>query len=170
MYHPDKYGQHNDALERFCTAFNEAALKAGGLIFMNPSAIENFREDGEIIHRPTGRKTLYDFEKRFSYYDSCGKFRFDTFGQFERKIQKAEITLSIQCSRDEKCFIIAWHEDYKKEKIVYLSSKTASGGSEKGGKRFTKDFLEIDYTDMDKFYRILEKAFMTGFNCQSFKI
>lgn len=170
MYHPDKYGHHNDALEKFCNVFNEAAAKVGGLILMKASEVENFREDGEIIYKPTGKRILYDFEKRFSYYDSCGSFKFDTFGQFERKIQKPEITLSIQCSRDERCFIIAWHEDYKKEKIVYMHSRTASGGTENTGKRFTKDFLELSYAEMDKFYKILEKAFNSGFNCQSFKI
>jgi len=170
MYHPDKYGHHNDALKKFCKTFNEAASKAGDLIFMKPSDTENFREDGEIIYKPTSKMILYDFEKRFSYYDSCGRFKFDTFGQFERKIQKSEIALSIQCSRDEMCFIIAWHEDYKEEKIVYLHSITASGGTENTGKRFTKNFLELSYSDMGKFYKILEKAFISEFNCQSFKI
>lgn len=170
MYHPDKYGHHNNALENFCKTFNAAAVKAGDLIYMKPSDIENFREDGEIIFRKTGKMILYDFEKRFTYYDACGRFKFDTFGQFERKIQKPEISLSIQCSSDEKCFIIAWHEDYKKEKIVYIRSKTGSGGTEGTGKRFTKDFLELSYNNMDKFYKILLKAFEGGFNKQSFNV
>lgn len=169
MYHPEKYRHHNTALQKFCTAFNTAAMKMGELLSMKPSDVENFREDGEIIYKPAGRQILYDFEKRFSYYDGCGRFKFDTFGQFERKIQKPEIALSIQCCKDEQCFMIAWHEDYQREKIVYLHSKTASGSTENTGKRFTKNFIELSYDEMDKFYRILEKAFQEGFNCNSFK-
>lgn len=170
MYHPDKYSSHNEALEKFCETFNQAAVKEDDKIFMKPSDIENFREDGEIIYKPADKRILYDFEKRFSYFDECNKFKFDTFGQFERKIQKPEIALSIQCSKDEKCFIIAWHEDYKKEKIVYLRSRTGSGGTEGTGKRFTKDYLQLSYAEMDKFYKILLKAFAHGFNLQSFNV
>ena len=158
------------ALERFCKTFNEVARRMGNEINMKVSEIENFRDDGEIVHIPTGRKILYDFEKRFTYYDECGRFKFTTFGQFERKIQKSEISCSIQCSKDEKCFILAWHDDYKKEKIEYVGSKTASGRFERTGKRFTKDFLEIKYSEMNKFYNILKKAFKEGFNCRSFNI
>lgn len=135
---------------------------------MQPSTTENFREDGEIFHSVTGQKILYDFEKRNSYYDAYGKFKFSTFGQFERKIQKPEIALSIQCSKNQDGFIIAWHADYQKEKIVYLHSKTASG-TENTGKRFTKDFIEIRYSEMSLFYKMLAKAFTTkNFNASCF--
>jgi len=74
MYHPDKYNPHNEALDRFISIFNEVAKKEGEQLFMKPSDIENFREDGEIIFKPTGANTLYDFEKRNRYYDTCGNF------------------------------------------------------------------------------------------------
>lgn len=170
MYHPDKYKVHNDALDRFCHAFNEVALQEGGLLLMKPSEMENFREDGEIFYLPTGAHTLYDFEKRNKYYDSCG-FAFRDFGQFERKIQKPEISLSIQCCKDETCFCMAWHEDFKKEQIKYIGSVTASGKKEFTGKRFTTAFQELKYREMDKFYRMLTKAFTTNqFNGSSLKI
>lgn len=168
MYHPDKYILHNKALDTFCRRFNEIADKYGNIIKMAPSAKENFREDGEITFTPTNQQILYDFEKRFSYYDSFQKFQFDTFGQFERKIAKPEIRLSIQCSKQENGFIIAWHEDYLREKIEYISSKTATG-IEKTGKRFTRHYLELPYTSMDIFHQILFKAFAQNqFNASSF--
>lgn len=170
MYHPEKYSHHNDALSKFCTLFNQTATALDNLITMNPSPTENFREDGEIVFKPGNQKILYDFEKRFSYYENYGNFKFDTFGQFERKIQKPEISLSIQCSKNENGFIIAWHEDYKNERVVYLNSKT-SNGSENTGKRFTKNFKELKYTEMDKFYTMLYKAFTNNcFNASCFRI
>ena len=169
MYHPDKYIHHNKALDHFCALFNEAAALSGDLLNMKPSAVENYREDGEIVYKPQNKKILYDFEKRFSYYDGYKKFKFDTFGQFERKIQKPEISLSIQCSKDEGGFIIAWHEDYRQEKIIYIASKTA-GGTERTGKRFTKKYKELAYEEMGRFYQMLNKAFTENcFNATCFE-
>lgn len=170
MYHPDKYSHHNEALDRFCAAFNEASKKEGGLLFMKQSDIENFREDGEIVYLPTGAITLYDFEKRNKYYGTCG-FTFPDFGQFERKIQKPEISLSIQCSKDEKCFCIAWHEDFKKEQIKYIGSVTGLGNKEFKGKRFTTAFKELKYSEIDKFYKMILKAFSGKvFNASCFQL
>ena len=170
MYHPDKYRPHNEALDRFCTLFNQVAAKLGNLLCMQPSAIENFREDGNIFYTLTGASILYDFEMRDRHYNSCG-FPFKDFGQFERKILKPEIALSIQCSKDEKCFCIAWHEDFKKEQIKNIGSRIGSGGKEYTGKRFTVAFKEIKYSDMEDFYLMLLKAFSDKtFNATCFKI
>ena len=170
MYHPEKYIHHNKALDNFCALFNEAAAKVGDLLHMKPSAIENFREDGEIFYKPQNTRILYDFEKRFSYYDNYKMFKFDTFGQFERKIQKPEISLSIQCSKNEDGFIIAWHEDYRQENIAYINSKTANGW-ERTGKRFTKKYSELAYHEMERFYLILNKAFTENcFNASCFEL
>lgn len=170
MYHPEKYIHHNKALDHFCALFNEAAARLGDLIYMKPSAIENFREDGEIVYKLQNTRILYDFEKRFSYYDNYKMFKFDTFGQFERKIQKPEISLSIQCSKNEDGFIIAWHEDYRQEKIAYINSRTANGW-EKTGKRFTKKYRELAYHEMERFYKILNKAFTENrFNASCFEL
>jgi len=170
MYHPDKYHPHNEALGRFCEAFNDVARNAGDLIFIRTSDTENFIEDGEIIYRATNKSILYDFEKRNSYYNTCG-FPFLDFGQFERKIKKPDISLSIQCSKDEKCFCIAWHEDFKKETIKYIGSLTGYGNKEHTGKRFTKKFKELNYSEMDQLYQMLLKAFTSNnFNSSCFEI
>lgn len=171
MYHSDKYKESNDSLERFCRAFNSVAADLGNDIIFQVSKVENFRDDGAVMHMKQKRKLLFDWEKRHSYYDTYGSFKFDTFGQFERKIRKPEILLSIQCSTDEKGFCIAWHEDFKKEQVVAIGSKTANGGREYDGKRFTKKFIEISYDNMDIFYRILQRAFQSNsFNSDSFNI
>lgn len=170
MYHADKYKDSNDSLERFCKQFNATAATLGGIVKMEVSPVENFRDDGKIIHVPTNAHVFYDWEKRHTYYSGCGEFKFDSFGQFERKIRKSEIELSIQCSSDEKCFIIAWHNDFRKEEKRIIGSKTASGEREYDGKRFTKEFVEISYSKMDIFYNILVKAFKTNsFDSTSFK-
>lgn len=171
MYHSNKYKESNDSLERFCDVFNKISADLGGEITFDISQVENFRDDGKIIHHAQNRVILFDWEKRHSYYDKCGAFKFDTFGQFERKIRKPEIELSIQCSTDEKCFCIAWHQDFRKEKLVSMGSKTANGGKEYDGKRFTKKFMEISYNNMEIFYRVLLKAFTDNtLNSECFKL
>ena len=171
MYHADKYESHNEALKKFIKAFNEVAKNMGDKLEMYYQEIENFKDDGGIIYKPTEERILYDFEKRFSYYNSCGQFKFDTLGQFERKIRKSIIKLSIQCSKDEKCHMIAWHEDYVKEIKYNIGSVTASGSREYDGKRFTKDFIELTYKQFDVFYKILLYAFENNaFNKSSFQV
>jgi hypothetical protein len=168
MYHPDKYQLHNEALKRFCAAFNAAAAQCDNIILMKPSDGENFRDDGEIVYQPDGTKILYDFEKRNRYYHTCS-FPFKDFGQFERKIQKPEISLSIQCSHDEQCFCIAWHDDFRKEPVKQIGSVTATGAKEFTGKRFTRAFRELKYSEMETFYRMLKKAFaQRTFNASCF--
>lgn len=161
MYHADKYKESNDSLKRFCDVFNATSAKLGGEIIFDISQKENFRDDGKIIYKPTNEIILFDWEKRHTYYGTCGGFNFKTFGQFERKMRKVEIRLSIQCSTDEKCFIIAWHDDFKKEAVETVGSVTASGSKEYDGKRFTTKFKEISYQEMEIFYNILSKAFVS---------
>jgi hypothetical protein len=51
-----------------------------------------------------------------------------------------------------------------------VGSKTANGGKEFDGKRFTKNYLEIPYVDMAKFYQILLNAVNNNtYDCNSFK-
>lgn len=171
LYHPDKYKKHNQALKTFVDGFNAIASSKGSEIEMYIQNIENFRDDGGILFKKDNIQILYDFEKRFKYYDSCGNFVFYSLGQFERKIRKEEIKLSMQCSTDEKCFLIAWHDDYVKEEKKKIGSATADGSKEYDGKRFTKDFIELSYDQFDKFYDILLYAFKNNsFNKNSFSV
>ena len=110
---------------------------------------------------PDSSSIKYDFEKRFNYYSSYNEFQFQDLGQFERKIAKKEILLSIQSSSDETGFLFAFHYDLLKEEKKFISSKTSTG-YEKTAKRFTKKFLEISYEDIALFQKML-------LNCYEFK-
>lgn len=170
MYHSKKYEKHNIALNNFIKIFNKTAINKGNKIKMYYQEKENYIDDGGIIYIPNDFKILYDFEKRFSYYYKCNAFKYKTLGQFDRKIRKPEIKLSIQCSKDEKCFMVAWHEDYFNERNLKIGSKTEICSKEYDGKRFTKDFIEISYQRMDIFYDILYYAFQKNvFNKENFK-
>ncbi len=169
MYFAHRYQSHNESLKSFISQFNKVSKRMGKRIVMQFNEIENYIDDGKIINTETGQEICFDWEKRHSYYYKCG-FPFPSFGQFERKIKKPEILLSIQCSKDEKCFVVAWHEDFKKENKEYIRSAT-SNGYESNAKRFTKKFKEFQYSEMEKFYKILEKAFETQkFNSSVFSI
>ncbi len=157
MHHPDKYAGHNRSLEKFVDIFNEVANTKGNILKMEINKVENFRDDGSVINLLTAKKIIFDWEKRYTYYDGYG-FPFPTFGQFERKIKKEEIKLSIQCSKDEQAFCYAWHEDFLKEKIEYIESRTKTG-SETKGKRFTKNFTEYRYSGMADFHDDLIEYF-----------
>ncbi|NPA63433.1 MAG: hypothetical protein GXO16_00510 [Epsilonproteobacteria bacterium] len=158
MYYPTRYSEHNKALDNLTKAFNNIAKKLGGEVYMQTNPIENYYDDGRIVHRPTQKSFLFDFEKRFEYYPECGSFGFSSLGQFERKIEKKQIKLSIQSSTNEKCYILAWHKDYYKEKRYAIPSKTQDA-QEKKFKRFTKHFIEIPQHKLDIMYHIFLEAF-----------
>lgn len=158
MYHPSKYKEHNQSLKRFVEKFNEVGLGIDSKIKMIVREYENYIDDAIIYDELTQQAFAIDWEKRHSYYETCG-FPFETFGQFERKISKEEIKLSIQCSKDERCCCIAWHEDFKKESAENVNSVTESGIKENTPKRFTDKFIEIKYDELYKFHEILRKAF-----------
>lgn len=158
MYHPGKYQAHNQSLDKFCELFNQTAAKLGKELAMIVNRNENFKDDGCVAYLPAKKKILYDWEKRDRYYQSHG-FPFEDFGQFERKIQKPEIFLSIQAAKNEEAFCIAWHNDFRKEAIKHIGSVTENGSKEYNGKRFTKKFKELRYNEMDTLYYVLLKAF-----------
>ena len=151
MYYKQKYKDHNDALFRFMKKFNNVSYHFNNELKMYLQKNENYRDDGGIVYLPGNVKLLYDFEKRHSYYYTFGKFPFKELGQFERKIAKQEIQLSIQCSKDETGFVYAWHDDFRNEQKQFVKSKTSTG-FEENAKRFTSNFEEINYKSMADFY------------------
>ena len=70
---------------------------------------ETFRDDGVIVDTKTGKRIIFDWEIRDRYF-TTGKFSFKESGQFERKLKKGEIGLSLQCDQDETAVMAAWHE------------------------------------------------------------
>lgn len=158
MYYPSRYNDHNQSLTNFQKEFNRFSAENGGRFKIIVNENENYENDGIIFDNKTQQQICFDWEKRYSYYNTCG-FPFKTFGQFERKIQKDYIDLSIQCSKDERCFCIAWHEDLKKENPKRINSKTEKKTFENNCKRFTTHFKEFKCNKLDEFIRVLEKAF-----------
>lgn len=139
MYFSSKYSDHNDSLERFIKKFNS---KTEYNLEMYANKNENFRDDGKIICLLSKKNIIFDWEKRFHYYGRYSKFKFYKLGQFERKIQKKEIKISIQCSLDETGILVAWHKDFLNEKKQYIQSKTQFS-YERNAKRFTSKFKEF---------------------------
>ncbi len=160
MYHPSKYDEHNKSLNKFSLLFNSHSKENGNRLVVKINETETFRDDGYIFDSSNSTKLGFDWEKRVSYYINYG-FPFEDFGQFERKIKKPEIKLSIQCSKNENGFCIAWHEDFLKEIQKNIGSKMENGRKEFTPKRFTKKFKEFSYDEINKFYSILLNAFDT---------
>jgi len=113
MKRPSMYQRHEDSLKSFVEKFNNA--KDNLRLVMQIYNTENFRDDGVIVDTKSGKRITFDWEIRDRYFTS-GKFAFKELGQFERKLKKGEIGLSLQCDRDETAVMAAWHEDWLKEK------------------------------------------------------
>jgi len=175
MYYSDRYNDHNNALKRFINIFNTNGRKFGGYVWMVYHEKENYRDDGIIIYRPQMRSISYDFEKRHTAYWNYGRYTFDTLSQFERKLIKPELDLSIQCSTAEDGVLIAWHSDFLLAPIETYRAKTQNGYEENMMCRKTKHFKEYYYlesgenTGMDELYNVLLRAFINyQFNYRSF--
>ncbi|MBU4501687.1 MAG: hypothetical protein KKA79_03790 [Nanoarchaeota archaeon] len=128
---------------------------------------ENFRDDG-VITFEDGNSIIFDWEKRDAHWTG-DRFPFSELGQFERKLQKQEIKLSIQCNKEEKTFAIGWHEDWLKENKIRRNLAT-NNVDESGVVRYTSKFKVYSYDEIDKFMDVIIKAFKkSAFNYRSFE-
>ena len=159
MKRPSMYNRHEESLKTFVDLFNSA--KDGLPVVMQIYQTENFRDDGVIVNTRTGRRITFDWEIRDKYFNH-GKFKFDTLGQFERKIKKDEIGLSLQCDKQESAVMVAWHEDWLKEKPRRISLSTDTSVKEKGKIRYTKHFMIYTYDEIEKFRSMLYNAVRTN--------
>jgi len=107
MKRPSMYNRHKVSLKAFVEKFNNVKDDLG--LVMKIYNTENFRDDGVIVDTKTGKRIIFDWEIRDRYFTS-GKFAFKESGQFERKLKKGEIGLSLQCDQDETAVMAAWHE------------------------------------------------------------
>ena len=176
MYYPDKYDDHNNALKRFINIFNDHGRKYGCSILMHYHTKENYKDDGIVIYRPAMRSIGYDFEKRHTAYQCYGKHTFKKLSQFERKLVKPMIDLSIQCSTNEDAVLIGWHSDFLKSPIETYKAKTKDGFEKQMRCRSTEHFREYSYSDrgeqkgMDALYRVILGAFINyQFNYRSYR-
>ena len=165
MYRPSLYSKHDETMNNFAELFNNCSTCSN--LRMEPITEETFIDDGEFIDINTGKRFSFDWEYRDKYF-SNGNFAFDTLGQYERKIVKPSIQLSIQCDSTETAIVVAWHEDFKKENKQKLNLSTDYSEKQFGAVRYTHAFKVYMYTDIDEFKRMIQRAFDTVLNSSVF--
>lgn len=166
MYRPSKYGKHYESMEAFAQLFNDCPVCPN--LKMLPIQDETFLDDGDIIDESSGKKFGFGWEYRDRYF-SNGKFRFDTLGQYERKIIKPSIQLSIQCDSTETAVAVAWHEDFKRENQITLLLDTDYIDKQLGQTRYTKSFRIYMYEDIADFKRMIQRALDGKLDCSAFE-
>lgn len=139
MYRPSMYDKHDETMYAFAEKFNSSDVCRD--VVMKPNDEETFGNDGYFVC-DNGQKIGYDWEYRDKYFSNC-KLKFDTLGQYERKLKKDCIQIALQCDSTETGIAVGWHEDWLVEA--------------KEGRRLSTDFemkecADIRYTDKYKIY------------------
>ncbi|NQT96676.1 MAG: hypothetical protein HQ562_02940 [Candidatus Marinimicrobia bacterium] len=155
MKRPSMYQRHEDSLLKFTNLFN--AVKDGLPLVMQIYQTENYRDDGVIVNTKTGKRVAFDWEIRDKYF-SNGKFQFKELRQFERKIKKEEIGLSLQCDREETALLVAWHEDWLLSDPIPVKLSTDYKWSEHNLVRSTRHFKIYLYSDLKIFRSMLVRV------------
>ena len=159
MYRPSHYNIHNESLEKFSKLFNQSPVLTH--IIMCPITEETFIDDGYFLNTETGERIGFDWEYRANYFKN-GKFNFDSLRQYERKILKPSIQISLQCDSTQTAVAAAWHNDFYIEPQVRIKLETDYAEKENGKTRYTKKFKIYMYEDIANFKNMICKAFITG--------
>lgn len=164
MYRETKYIEHNISLDEFSKIFNNCNQFKE--IIIKPIEKETYQDDGCIVDLNTGKEIIFDWEKRAKKKNgkddfANGVLKYPTLGQYERKLKKNQIKLSIQCDTTETAVAIGWHEDFLKEDIKHLKMSTDQNEDEDGKARYTKDFKIYKYekNDIVELKRMIKKSF-----------
>ena len=128
------------------------------------SEFENDSDNRRDIYR---KKFSFDWEYRDKYF-SNGHFVFDTLGQYERKIIKPSIQLSIQCDSTATSIAVAWHNDFKKENKIKLTLDTDYNQKQFGAVRYTHAFKIYMYEDISDFKEMIQRAFNSALDSSAF--
>lgn len=137
-------------------------------IIMEPITEETFDNDGYFVNIKTGQKIGFDWEYRERYFKN-GVFAFDSLGQYERKLKKESIDISIQCDSTQTAVLVAWHNDFLMEDKVKLSLATDYSNKQFGDVRYTKSYKVYMYTEIREFKKMIQRAFITQkFDCSVF--
>lgn len=158
MYRPSMYSIHDKSLNKFADIFNNC--NDFKHITIKPIDEETYDNDGIIINNNTGESFGFDWEYRDKYFSNC-KFSFDSLGQYERKLRKPSIELSLQCDSTQTGVAVAWHQDWLKENKITrnLSTDTVD---EMGTVRYTKSFKIFSYENISELKQVIDNAFKTG--------
>lgn len=165
MYRSSKYELSEQSLKVFAKLFNEESKFNHIKIY--PIEKETFIDDGYIKNELTNQTIGFDWEIRDRYFEN-GVFKFDTLGQFERKIIKPSIELSIQCDKNQTAVLVAWHQDWKNENLEMMRLST-DNADQIGKVRYTKHFKIYRYANISELKAMIDRAFENGeFNHSSF--
>lgn len=159
MYRPSMYNKHDESMFRFAELFNTCS--GSNKIEMHPNEKESYDNDGIFTDIETGIQIGFDWEYRDKYFANC-KFAFSSLGQYERKIRKPSIQLSIQCDSTQTGIAVAWHKDWMKEMQETRSLATDYVTKEQGVIRYTNKFKIYSYQDISSFKEMVERAMQTG--------
>lgn len=166
MYRPSKYDKHNETLEYFAKLFNSETSATD--IVMSPNKEETYDNDGYFVNLKTGEKIGFDWEYRDRYFEN-GRFRFESLGQYERKLIKGSISISLQCDSTQTAILVAWHQDFLTEDKISLSLATDYTQKQNGDVRYTKEFRIYRYEEINDFKQMIKRAFTTKTeNCSVF--
>lgn len=108
MYRESTYEIHNETMDHFAELFNSCS-ECPNLEFI-PNPEETYGNDGYIIDHDSGKSIGYDWERRDDHFKN-GEFDFDTLGQYERKLIKDNIQISLQCDETDTAVAVGWHKD-----------------------------------------------------------
>ena len=155
LYRPSLYDKHDETMNRFAEMFNRLEIYRN--IIMRPNPVETFDNDGVFIDIETNRSIGYDWEYRDRYFAYC-KLAFESLGQYERKIKKPSIQLSLQCDSTVTGVAVGWHEDWLNEEREKRSLKTDYSKKEKGTLRYTTNFRIYSFEELDSFKHMVATA------------
>lgn len=159
MYRPSMYNKHDASMNHFAELFN--ALNVEAHIKMVPNEQETFDNDGVFIDSQRNICIGFDWEYRDKYFSNC-RLVYPTLGQYERKLRKPSIQISIQCDSTETGVAVGWHADWLKEKQEHRALATDYAQKEQGATRYTHKFKIYSYEDMADFKRMVARTMESG--------
>lgn len=155
MYRPSMYNKHDETMWNFAERFNGSPVCRN--IEMRPNPVETFDNDGIFIDINTHRSIGFDWEYRDRYFAYCN-LDFDSLGQYERKLRKPSIKISLQCDSTETGIAVGWHEDWLQEEKERKALMTDSSRKENGFTRYTTRFKIYSFEQIDSFKNMVASA------------
>lgn len=155
MYRPSMYNKHDETMLKFVEKFNGSLVCKN--IEMRPNKVETYDNDGIFIDIYTNQSIGYDWEYRDRYFEHC-KLEFDTLGQYERKLEKKSIQISLQCDSTETGIAVGWHEDWLQEERERRALRTDSSWKENASIRYTNKFKIYSFSKIDLFKNMVASA------------
>jgi len=162
MYRPSKYKLSQDSLVNFANVFNSCEYCPSLRCYYNK--VETYDNDGYFLDTVTIKVIGFDWEIRDKYFTN-GVFAFPTLGQYERKIRKPSIDISVQGDSTQTAVMVAWHDDFKVEKQKQIVCSTDYDIKENSTIRYTDKFKIYSYVDIKELKFMLAWALDNNVFC-----